>query len=147
MLGQKIRIMFHYTQDCPKWMGKYTHLAMYESSLCSTFLPTLGITSLLIFISLIGMKYLIMLTFVFLITSKVYLSPHMFTGQSSFFCELFYPLPMFLFSFRSFSFFFLFNVYLFLQRQERQSVSRGGAVRRRHRIRSRLKALSYQHRA
>ena len=40
-----------------------------------------------------------------------------------------------------------FNVYLFLQDRERQSVSRGGAEKGKHRIQSRLQALSCQHRA
>ena len=39
-----------------------------------------------------------------------------------------------------------FNVYLFLRERQRQSVSRGGAERGRHRIRSRLRALSCRHR-
>lgn len=64
--------MFHFTKDSPKQMGKYTHFTMQESSLCFTFLATLGIISLLIFISLIGMNYLITLTLIFLVTSKVY---------------------------------------------------------------------------
>ena len=40
-----------------------------------------------------------------------------------------------------------FNVCLFLRERERQSVSRGGAERGRHRIGSRLQAPSFQYRA
>lgn len=55
-----------------EWV-RILHLAMHESSLCSTLLPILTIISLLICVNLLGMKYLIMiLTFIFLITSKVY---------------------------------------------------------------------------
>ena len=42
---------------------------------------------------------------------------------------------------------FFKNAYLFLTQRERQSMSRGGAERGRHRIWNRLQALSCQHRA
>lgn len=65
--GSKDMCVFHFTKDSPKWMGKYTHLAMYET-LCSIFLARFVIISLLIFISLINMKHLNMLTSIFLMT-------------------------------------------------------------------------------
>ena len=44
------------------------------------------------------------------------------------------------------SFCFFFNAYLFLRERVRQSMSRGGSERGRHRIQSRFQALSCQHR-
>ena len=43
--------------------------------------------------------------------------------------------------------FFFFNIYSFLKDRERQSANGGGLERGRHGIRSRLQALSGQHRA
>lgn len=97
LLAQRICICSTLLKSLQSEWVSIAYLAMYESSLCSTFLPTFGIINFIL-IKLMGMIAHYDANFNFPNYQKSLSSYHMFIGQSSFsFYGIFlHPLPMFL---------------------------------------------------
>lgn len=98
LLGQRICISSTLLKSLQSEWISIVYLTMYESSLCSTFLPTFGIINLFIFIKLMGMMSHYDADFNFPNYQQSLSSYHIFIGQSSFsfYGILLHPLPMFL---------------------------------------------------